>query len=87
VIERGERDGIAVIRLAHGKANTMDFELCQAVTDSLSELRSSPAKAVVLTGQGRIFSAGVDLIRTSQGGPAYVRRFLPILRAPNKTSV
>ncbi len=81
MIERSERDGIAVIKLAHGKANTMDLELCRAVIDTFSELRSSAAKAVVLTGQGRIFSAGVDLIRTSQGGPTYVRRFLPVLNA------
>ena len=40
---------------------------------------ASAAKAVVLTGQGRMFSAGVDLIRLSEGGAAYVRRFLPAL--------
>jgi enoyl-CoA hydratase len=34
---------------------------------------------VVLTGQGRIFSAGVDLIRLSDGGAPYVRQFLPAL--------
>jgi enoyl-CoA hydratase len=32
-----------------------------------------------LTGRGRIFSAGVDLIRLSEGGAPYVRRFLPAL--------
>lgn len=81
MIERSEREGIAVITLAHGKANTMDLELCRAVIDVFGELSSSPAKAVVLTGQGHIFSAGVDLIRTNAGGPAYVREFLPVLNA------
>ena len=33
----------------------------------------------MLTGQGRMFSAGVNLIRLSEGGAAYVRRFLPAL--------
>ena len=37
------------------------------------------AKAVVLTGQGKIFSAGVDLIRISEGGADYIRKFLPAL--------
>jgi enoyl-CoA hydratase len=34
---------------------------------------------VVLTGQGHIFSAGVDLLRVSAGGADYLRRFLPML--------
>ena len=33
----------------------------------------------MLTGQGKIFSAGVDLIRLSEGGADYVRKFLPAL--------
>ncbi len=33
----------------------------------------------MVTGQGHIFSAGVDLIRLSSGGPDYVRAFLPAL--------
>ena len=36
---------------------------------------------MVITGQGRIFSAGVDLLRLSDGGAAYVREFLPVLNA------
>ena len=81
MIEKSDRGGIAILKLAHGKANTMDIELCQAVIAAFDEIRTSPARAVVLTGQGGIFSAGVDLIRTSEGGPAYVRRFLPVLNA------
>ena len=42
-------------------------------------LRSADAKAVVLTGQGRMFSAGVDLMRAERGGADYVRKFLPAL--------
>jgi enoyl-CoA hydratase len=71
--------GIAVLTLTHGKANALDIELCEALTARFQELRGSDAKAVVLTGQGKIFSAGVDLIRLSEGGAAYVRKFLPVL--------
>lgn len=81
VIEKSENAGVVVLKLAHGKANTMDLESCQAMIDEFTALRSSAAKAVVLTGQGSIFSAGVELVRTSDGGPGYVRKFLPALNA------
>jgi len=37
------------------------------------------ARAVVITGSGSVFSAGVDLQRIVAGGPSYVREFLPAL--------
>jgi enoyl-CoA hydratase/carnithine racemase len=79
MIETAIRDEIAILTMAHGKANAMSLEFCQALTERLEELRAEPAKAVVITGQGRIFSAGVDLIRLTEGGAAYVREFLPAL--------
>ncbi len=71
--------GIAVLTLMHGKANALDIEFCEALAARFVELRVTDAKAVVLTGQGKIFSAGVDLIRLSEGGADYVRKFLPAL--------
>jgi enoyl-CoA hydratase len=72
-------DGIAVLTLMHGKANALDLEFCEALAARFQELRSSAAKAVVITGQGRMFSAGVDLKRLSEGGADYIREFLPVL--------
>jgi enoyl-CoA hydratase/carnithine racemase len=71
--------GIAVLTLMHGNANALDIEFCEALTARFMELLGSDAKAVVVTGQGKIFSAGVDLIRVSEGGANYVRKFLPAL--------
>ena len=71
--------GIAVLTLMHGKANALDVEFCEALAARFVELRGADAKAVVLTGQDKIFSAGVDLIRLSEGGADYVRKFLPAL--------
>ena len=71
--------GIAVLTLTYGKANALDIELCEALTARFMELRGSDAKAVVVTGQGKIFSAGVDLRRLNEGGAGYIRKFLPAL--------
>ena len=52
-----------MLTLTHGKANALDIEFCEALAARFVELRGSDAKAVVMTGQGKIFSAGVDLKR------------------------
>lgn len=70
---------VAVITLRHGKANALDIDLCEALAAKFVELRASDTKAVVLTGQGRIFSAGVNLIKLAEGGAGYIREFLPSL--------
>jgi enoyl-CoA hydratase len=70
---------IAILRMAHGKANAQSAEFCEAVAEALDAQNTGPARAVVLTGTGSIFSAGVDLLRISAEGADYVRRFLPAL--------
>jgi len=79
VIDIAINEGLAVVTMRHGKANALDIEFCEALTARFGELRGSDVKAVVLNGQGKIFSAGVDLIRVSKGGADYVRQFLPAL--------
>jgi enoyl-CoA hydratase len=79
MIELSHRGGIAVVKMIHGKANALDIEFCEAIAAQFEVLRGSDTRAVVLTGQGQMFSAGVNLIRLSEGGAAYVRRFLPAL--------
>src|SRR5665213_4568191 len=79
MIERSRRGGIAIVRMAHGKANALDIEFCDAIAAQFDPARGDDTKAIVLTGQGAMFSAGVDLLRLSEGGAVYVRRFLPAL--------
>jgi enoyl-CoA hydratase len=69
-------DNVAVVRLAHGKVNALDLELCQAISAAFGSL---DADAVVLTGAGAAFSAGVDLWRILDGGDGYVAEFIPAL--------
>jgi enoyl-CoA hydratase len=74
------RDEIAILTMRHGKANAMDGDFCADMIKRLDELRIAPARAIVITGQGNIFSAGVDLVQALAGGPDYFRHFLPPLR-------
>jgi enoyl-CoA hydratase len=79
VFEITQNGEIAVITMIHGKANTMDLEFCEGIAARFKELEKSDAKAVVLTSRGKIFSAGVNLVRALDGGANYFREFLPAL--------
>lgn len=73
-----ERVGeVAIVRFEHGKVNALDLELLHAITATMTELSS--AGAIVVTGAGRAFSAGVDLRRIADGGVPYAEEFLPAL--------
>jgi enoyl-CoA hydratase len=82
VLELGEHKGVTVVRLAHGKVNALDVELLQAIAGAFGGLE--PERAVVFTGAGRAFSAGVDLKRIADGGADYVAGFRPALSAAVK---
>jgi enoyl-CoA hydratase len=74
------QDGVAVLRMAYGKASVLDDVFCEHLIDRFDALLDDAAvRAVVLTGSGHIFSGGVDLRRLVDGGPDYVRVFVPRL--------
>lgn len=78
MIARAQLDGVLTLRMAHGKANALDVELLEALVSELGGI-TADVRALVLTGSGSIFSAGVDLFRLTREGPEYVHRFLPLL--------
>jgi enoyl-CoA hydratase/carnithine racemase len=73
------RGQVAVLQMTYGKANAMDLEFCRALTAQVHAWMQSPAGALVITGQGKMFSAGVDLPRLVAGGAPYVQDFLPAM--------
>jgi enoyl-CoA hydratase len=81
MLERDDDGDVPVLRLCHGKASALDLGLCRRLLRELRELGESDAPAVVLTGTGTIFCAGVDLVQLADGGPDYVADFLPALGA------
>lgn len=74
-----DNDGIELVRIRHGKANAVDLELLRGLRDALAEIDRRGSRAVVLTGEGSIFSAGVDLFKVLDGGVDYLSDFLPVL--------
>ncbi len=82
MIHRSQHDHVAVLRLEHGKAQALDVELVGELDRVLRDCEADEAcHAVVLTGTGRIFSAGVDLFQVLNGGDRYADEFLPLLRS------
>jgi len=82
MIARSLADGIVTVRLAHGKASALDLELCNALQrEAEAAAESSGIRAMVITGTGSIFSAGVDLPRLINGGRKYVQDFVEALEA------
>jgi enoyl-CoA hydratase len=79
MIEVIDREGVSILRLRHGRANALDVELCQELLAFFEKAGRGPAKSVVITAEGGIFSAGVDLLRVLEGGSPYVRQLLPAL--------
>jgi enoyl-CoA hydratase len=70
-----ERDEVAVVRIEHGRVGAMDAELLDALTDAVG----ASDRALVFTGTGSAFSAGVDLRRILDGGQPYTEAFLTAL--------
>jgi enoyl-CoA hydratase len=58
--------------------NALDIELLAELTEALHDAASS-TRALVLTGAGHVFCAGVDLRRVLEGEPGYTDRLIPAL--------
>lgn len=79
MIETWKVGEVRVLALASGRVNALDVELLEELTGALRD--SAGDGPLVVTGAGRVFSAGVDLNRVVQGGAAYTDRLIPALSA------
>jgi enoyl-CoA hydratase/carnithine racemase len=69
-------EGIALIQLSAGKANAMSAEFLDHLDGLLEKLEQSDARAAVVTGYERFFSAGLALPTLIDLDRAAMRRFI-----------
>lgn len=80
MIEVTHSGAVATVRMDHGPVNATDLELLEAIVGTFADLDADDGvAAVVLAGNARAFSAGVDLRRVLDGGEPYTRAFLDAL--------
>ncbi|SNS32583.1 enoyl-CoA hydratase [Geodermatophilus saharensis] len=70
-----EHGDVTVLRIEHGRVGALDVELLDALTAAVT----ASDRALVLTGSGSSFSAGVDLRRILDGGRPYTEALLAAL--------
>jgi enoyl-CoA hydratase/carnithine racemase len=79
VIELQAAGAVQLMTFSSGPVNALDVEFVNELTEAVRELQRSGAGALVITGAGRAFSAGVDLKRVVEGGADYTDRLIPAL--------
>jgi len=86
-------DTVAVVRLTGGRANAMSAALLRELETTFADLARTDARAVVVTGEGNAFSAGLalpDLIGLDRAGmrdfiAAFERAMQRVLTHPRAT--
>ncbi len=81
-----DSDGLRVIRLQRpDKANAMTADMLQALAEAVE---NAEARAIILTGEGKVFSAGADLDAAAAGlatSPLWARLSTAIAAFPGLT--
>ena len=72
------KSGAAILTLNRPeRANSFNFEMTNALMEALSQAENDPnVKCVVITGAGKVFSAGQDITEMKQGGAISYREHL-----------
>jgi enoyl-CoA hydratase len=70
-LESSDVDGIRVLRLDHGKPNSISQAVAEELSSALGEAaKASEIKAIVLLGRAGMFSGGFDLATMGKGAAA-----------------
>jgi enoyl-CoA hydratase len=79
VIEVQKQGEVRLLTFSSGRVNALDVEFADELTEAVRESQRAGGPPLVVTGAGRVFSAGVDLDRVVEGGAEYTDRLIPAL--------
>ena len=85
MFEVNESEQIRTIQFTHGKVNAMDLEFCRELVSLLNHAEQEDCRAVIIEGNQRVFSAGVDLKRLIHEDLDYFETFMDSLEAVFET--
>lgn len=76
-ITRTQHDAVAILAIDMGRGNTINHPFIDALGAALDELERDPdVRALVLTGHGRAFCAGLDLVESYDYDRPAIERFV-----------
>jgi len=67
---------LGILHLHANKANAMNDRVLEAIAKGLEETRAANLKGLIITGEDRFFSAGLDLIAVYEFDREQMRRFI-----------
>jgi enoyl-CoA hydratase len=79
LIELRDKGAVSVLTMTSGRVNALDVELLTELTQCVRDLQQRDVAALVITGAGGVFSAGVDLFQVLDRGPAYIDELITSL--------
>lgn len=71
-IHRRVEGSIVILQLNRPPVNALDVETLNELSDAIDEARENDVEAAVITGTGKVFSAGADLLRVLESEPGDV---------------
>ena len=74
-----QHNAVTVIEFANGKVNAMNLEFCLQLGELIDQSSADSSRALMIEGNGRVFSAGVDLKRLISEDLDYLDQFMDAL--------
>lgn len=69
-------DSISIVTMEHGKGNAMNLDFIDSFNKALDDAEKENPRSLILTGHGKIFSAGLNLIEAYEYDPSTMQKFV-----------